>query len=497
MSHGAITIVGLGPGDSGLIPLAAWEALKTADLVFLRTARHPAVEFLRREGITFSSGDEIYEEAETFEEVYDRIVEQVLKEACSGKLVAYAVPGHPLVAEESVRRLMDRARDLRFSVRVIPAPSFLDAVYVSLGIDPTDGLRVLDGYALGDREPSTAEALIVAQVHNQYVAGELRLWLMRAFPANWPVKVVRSAGVVGREGVTEIPLWELDKLDWLDHLCCVYVPPLSEAREGERRTRGYTLDPLAKVVERLRGEHGCPWDRKQTHESLRPYIIEETYEVVDAIDRGNMHKLCEEMGDLLLQIVLHARIAAENGFFDLKDVVKAITAKMIRRHPHVFGGLEVEEAAEVVANWERIKREERADPEASIVDDIPRHLPALMRAEKVQRRVSRVGFDWEDAAGALAKVREETEEVVETVASGDRKALAREIGDLLFSIVNYARFYEIDPEKALTQSVDRFITRFKYIEERVQEAGLRVENVTLEELDRLWNEAKGGKQEGK
>jgi tetrapyrrole methylase family protein/MazG family protein len=249
-----------------------------------------------------------------------------------------------------------------------------------------------------------------------------------------------------------------------------------------------SFDDLVEVMRILRSEEGCPWDREQSHESLKPYMIEETYEVLDAIDRRDDSELLEELGDLLLQIVFHAQLAAEEGRFTMEDVARVIVQKLKRRHPHVFGDVKVENSLQVLKNWEEIKRGEGKN---SVLDGVPRGLPALLKARRVQDKVKRVGFDWDDPAGAFEKVREEIGETERAMLKGDRQGIEEEFGDILFSLVNVSRFLEIDAEESLRQTVEKFSRRFRYIEARVASLGERLlENYSLEELDELWEESK-------
>lgn len=255
----------------------------------------------------------------------------------------------------------------------------------------------------------------------------------------------------------------------------------------------YSLAPLVEIMRKLRGEGGCPWDRKQTHESLRTYVVEEAYEVVQAIDDRDDEELCEELGDLLLQVAFHSQIASESGRFDVGDVIRGVVEKLIRRHPHVFGDVEAKDSKTVLRNWERIKQRERADEGGeprSILDNIAGAMPALMRALKVQAKASRVGFDWPDVTGALEKVREEMDELEQARKAGDKARMSEEVGDVLFAFVNVARFLKVDPEIALGRTVDKFIARFKHIEMRAGEVNRRIEDMTLDEMDSLWEEAK-------
>lgn len=249
------------------------------------------------------------------------------------------------------------------------------------------------------------------------------------------------------------------------------------------------FDRLLRIMERLRGPGGCPWDREQDHRSIRKYVIEEAYEVADAIDRDDPRELCGELGDLLLQVVFHAEMAREAGRFAIADVCRAIGDKMERRHPHVFGELEVDSASQVVRNWERIKAEERG-PEASAIDGVPRALPALQRAERISEKASRVGFDWPDVPAVLAKVEEERTELAAALGSGDPAAVERELGDLLLAVANLARKLDVEPELALGRATDRFEGRFRHAEAAARRAGQRLGDLSPAELDRLWEAAK-------
>jgi MazG family protein len=251
------------------------------------------------------------------------------------------------------------------------------------------------------------------------------------------------------------------------------------------------IDQLVDIIAKLRSPGGCPWDREQTHASLRAGLIEEAYEVVEAINSGDDANLREELGDLLLQSVFHAQIATEEGRFNFDDVARAISEKLIRRHPHVFGADRCADSAEVLRKWDDIKRAEKgAKATASALDGISNGLPALMRAEKVQKKAARVGFDWSEAAPVVAKIREELAEVEVEVAAGASAKIEEEIGDLLFSVVNLARKLKIDGETALQRATDKFATRFRAVEALARERGIALEGQTLAELDLLWDEVK-------
>jgi tetrapyrrole methylase family protein/MazG family protein len=249
---------------------------------------------------------------------------------------------------------------------------------------------------------------------------------------------------------------------------------------------------LVDIMARLRGEDGCPWDREQTSESIKPYLVEETYEVLEAIDEQDPAKLKEELGDLMLQIVFHAQMAEEAGAFTVRDVLAAINDKLVRRHPHVFGDVKADTAQEVLFNWEQIKQTERRREkgQASLLDGVPRELPALLRAHRLQEKASRVGFDWQEAQEVFRKVEEELAELRAAMQGQAAERVEAELGDLLFALVNLSRFLAVNPEEALRKTIARFIARFRYIEEELARRGRSLRQASLEEMDALWAEAK-------
>ncbi|HEY7677944.1 MAG TPA: nucleoside triphosphate pyrophosphohydrolase [Candidatus Methylomirabilis sp.] len=261
---------------------------------------------------------------------------------------------------------------------------------------------------------------------------------------------------------------------------------------------GAAFTRLVEVMARLRGEGGCPWDREQTRESLKPYVVEEAYEVLEAIDERDTAKLREELGDLLLQVVFQAQLAREAGEFTIAEVLQAIVEKLVRRHPHVFGDASATSAQEVLHRWEAIKRAERQNEHhrPSALDGVPRELPALLRAHRLQEKASRVGFDWDDTAGLLGKLAEELAEFQAVCRNGGGPRAANELGDLLFTLVNVARFLNVNPEEALRESITRFTRRFHHVEDQMHQAGIPMTRETRSEMDRLWEEAKAREEAG-
>lgn len=253
----------------------------------------------------------------------------------------------------------------------------------------------------------------------------------------------------------------------------------------------YGFEDLLMIMERLRAENGCPWDKEETHESLRIYMIEETYEVLEALESGDKSRFCNELGDLLLQIVFHAQIAKENGDFDIGDVTTEVCRKLISRHPHIFGNVQADTAEKVVENWEDIKKKEKKiKSQTGVLKDVPKILPALMRSYKVQQKAAQVGFDWDDIEDVFRKVEEEIIELRDVYKSNNVERITDELGDAFFALVNLARFLNVQPELALNGTIGKFIRRFEYIEKQSEKAGKRLEDMSLAEMDELWNEAK-------
>ncbi len=475
-----IYLAGLGAGNPEDITQGLRALLDQKIALRLRTAIHPTVAWLQKQGYAFQAFDSFYEQAASFEEVYRQIAAAVLEEAQKQDLI-YAVPGHPLVAEKSVQLILTQAREQKMDYQIMPAISFLDVVFTALQIDPAEGFCLLDG--LEQQKPNPDLQLIVTQVYDQLTASEVKLNLLEYYAEEQPVKVVQAAGIPGQEKVVEIPLYELDRLDWLDHLTCLWLPPGS-AKKARK------LDYLAEIMEQLRSENGCPWDREQTHQSLQACLLEESYEVIDAIQNQDMDNLCEELGDLLLQVVFHAQLAKEDNNFDLGDVIEGISQKMIRRHPHVFGQVQVANSQEVLANWDEIKKQEKKQVKKSILEGIPESFTALIKSQKIQKKASKVGFDWPDYRGAMDKVYEELDEIKMALSSNSRESLQEEVGDAFFALVNLARILKLDSETVLVAANRKFVRRFQQVEQKIQSSGRTWQEFSLEELEQYWQEIK-------
>jgi len=450
---GRIAVVGLGPAGPDLVTQGTRDRLAGAAQVVLRTTRHPAAVV----AAGASSFDEVYEREATLDAVYRTIVAELVAMASEvpddGELV-YAVPGSPVVAERTVELLVGRAADDPvLDVEVLPALSFLDLAWVRLGIDPVArGVRVVDGQrfeieAAGERGP-----LLVAQCDSTHVLSEVKLALdagdVPALAPGRAVTVLRHLGL-DDELVAEVPWEELDRCVEPDHLTSLYLPHLAAPVGAE-------VQRFVELVDTLRRE--CPWDRKQTHSSLRRHLLEESYEVLEAIDELDVESghgydhLEEELGDLLFQVAFHSRLAAEEGRFTMADVARSVHDKLVSRHPHVFGDVEVAGADEVVTNWEQIKKQEKG--RESVFDGIPAAMPALLYALKIQKKAATLELGVEDADVAGPPL-----------VDGSEHLTAEELGARLWDLVDQARVLGLDPEDALRAAAGRERDRLRALEQ--------------------------------
>ncbi|KEQ22730.1 bifunctional methyltransferase/pyrophosphohydrolase YabN [Paenibacillus tyrfis] len=491
-----ITVVGLGTGDENQLTLGVWRKLEAAGArggaIFLRTREHPMVAMLDHHSLRYETFDAVYEAHEGFDAVYEQIASQLIeraKSANSGE-VLYAVPGHPMVAERTVQLLRERCPAEGVLLTLMGGESFLDQAFLRLGFDPIEGFQLLDGTSLTASGLNPQLHTLIGQVYDVYTASDVKLTLMELYPDDYPVVVGHALGVAGEERVREVPLYELDRVEGYGNLSLVWVP-----RTDREDVRSRTFTRLHEIVAILRSPEGCPWDREQTHQSLRKNLIEEAYEVLETIDEDDPDHMREELGDLLLQIMLHSQIEAEDGMFTVFDVIRELNEKLVRRHPHVFGTAQAEDADEALGNWQQIKEEEKRKKginpdELPLLSGVPRELPGLMKAYKLQKKAASVGFDWGTKEEVLPVVESELAEVKEAIERFGKAEQQEELGDLLFAVVNLARFLKVDPEEAMADANRKFFDRFGYIEAQLRLKGKSFDQTDLQEMESLWQEAK-------
>jgi tetrapyrrole methylase family protein/MazG family protein len=429
--------------------------------------------------VTRHSFDAIYDSAENFDTVYETIVTELLALAQPGDVV-YAVPGHPFVGESTVTRLVAQAEAVGVPVEIVAGLSFVEPCLTAVQQDGMDGIQIFDAIELTQYlyPPVNPDfPLLLGQVYSRMLASELKLVLTAVYPDEHPVTLIHQAGD-DDQAIEQIPLYEIDRSDRVNHLTSLFVPPLPNPS---------SLATLAETVAILRSPNGCPWDQEQTHQSLRSGFLEEASEVLAALDENDMDGLREELGDVFYHLVMQIQMASEAEEFRLTDVIADVDAKLKYRHPHVWGDWQVRDSEEVIQNWEMLKAKEKADRSGSLVDNIPQALPALARSQKMQGRVSKVGFDWPDITGVYDKVQEEIAELREATSPEHR---VEELGDLLFVVVNLANWLEIDAESALREANSKFSRRFQALERLVEDRRLTLTEMDLDSLEALWQEVK-------
>ena len=370
-----ITIVGLGPGSIDDLSLKAWRTLENAETLYLRTNRHPCVKHFPKH-LTCHSFDDLYDSLDNFDEVYTTIAARIVAIAKEQGDVIYAVPGDPFVGESTVSRVLNLALNAGIEVDIINGISFIEPMLAEIGVDALDGIQILDALDVSNvyHPPINPEVpVLLAQVYSQTVASNVKLSLMNQYPDEFPVKLIHAAGNDGQAIIEDVLLFEIDRSEHIDVLTSLYLPALGKLT---------SFESFQNIIAHLRSPEGCPWDRKQTHQSLRPYLIEEAYEVLETIDNDDPDELYKELGDLLLQIVLHTQIAIDNGEFFMSDVLRYVNEKMIRRHPHVWGEVDVNgDPQKVTANWEDIKKAEKAEAGVTpeyMLDSIPSGAPCFI-----------------------------------------------------------------------------------------------------------------------
>jgi len=456
-----IHIIGLGPGDPELITRRAWELLTHAPEVWLRTREHPAAPAIARR-TTLRSYDYLYETHDDFAAVYAAIAADVVARAARGDII-YAVPGDPAIAEQTPQLIRRQADAAGIAITIHSAVSFLEPTFAALQEDPISGVQIVDAQHLAEAhypQGSLGAGLLIPQLYSRLLAGNVKLTLMSAYPDEHPVTLISGAGGPDLH-LRTAPLYELDRSDDWDDMTTLWVPPLP---------RPATYEDLQEVIARLRAPDGCPWDRKQTHLSLRTYLLEETYEVLEALDAEDAGALKEELGDLLIQVALHVQIAIEEGEFKLADVISHVVEKLVRRHPHVFGDAVVQDAEDVTRNWEVIKQEERQQngesaQQKTLLDGISSVLPALALAQTSLSRLSRVSYPLPDPEPM-------TEEM---------------LGRRLLELAALAQVADLDAEAALRTTVANLRQGLLTLNQQAAEQGVTLMDLDASAQQALWS----------
>jgi len=512
-----IIILGLGPGDPNLLTREAWEILCAAKEIYLRTAKHPTVAGLPSH-LNLHNFDAIYDDGESFEAVYAEIVSTLLELAKKTKGdVIYAVPGHPLVGETTVPLLLAQAAAAGIATRIVSGLSFIEPVLETLAqstptkqnkqvknnapisFDPFDGLQICDALDLAAQHHpplNPDKPALIAQVYSRAVASDLKLTLMNQYGPEHEVILIKGttddrrpttakykrSSVVGRpSSIVYRLLHQLDHHDDYDHLSTLYIPATQTIS---------SMEGLQETMAHLRAPEGCPWDQEQTHQSLRNTLLEEAYEVLTAIDEDDPNALKEELGDLLFNVLFQVQMATEAEEFRMVDVIAELDAKLKRRHPHVFGNLKTRDQKQISANWDAIKKQEhkaKGQERKSALDGIAPALPALAQAQKMSHRAGKTGFEWANAQQLLDKVQEELRELLTAKNTEQRQ---EELGDLFFTLVDWADAHGIDAETAAREANRKFARRFRALEAIMRRRKLDMKTLGTEKLLALWQQAK-------
>lgn len=464
-------LIGLGAGGAQELSENALNALRRARRVFLTHPDHPSARTLQWAGIPTEPCPPEPEQA----------VATVVN--APEPTVALATPGHPLIANPLSATILQAAANQGRPVRLVPSRSFIEPVLEAVLFPAVAGLQVLDAHHLPHLRFDPAIPSLWFGIETPERLHAVQQQLLRFYPPELEAFLIHAPGDESLTEYRRLALHRLHQLpcDAITYLLVPPCPPREQAYSG--------FEGLVRVVAALRAPDGCPWDREQTHESLKPHLLEETYETLEAIDSGDPLALREELGDLLLQVLMHSQMASETGAFDIDGVVQYLTEKLISRHPHVFGEAHAETAEQVLKNWDKTKRAQKGRD--SVLEGVPRAMPALARAQEISKRAARVGFEWDSIYGVLDKLREEEAELRDAIESGDRERIASELGDLLFTVVNIARHAQVDAEDALRTMVDRFTRRFQWMEAEAARLNRPLESLSAEEWEALWQRAKG------
>lgn len=479
-------IVGLGNGTSQTLTLGGLETLKKCSRCVLQTDRVPVAVKLKTQGVVFETLDYLYDNCADFDEFLERAVTHLLEQS-EGDL-CFGVLG-TVWQNRCAVKLAEEAEKRSLPMQIIPGVGHeSSALWQCHGLKPhwpcknSAGALVVSGTDfLSYSALAAGSTYLITEVDTLWKASEIKLKLLDYFSVDHEVLIYEHE----QEMWTAIE--KLDQLkDWYSYQTCLVVPP-----EEITHKQGFVFEDLVYIMEILRGKGGCPWDAEQTHETLKRYLLEEVYEVFDAIDQKDPYSLADELGDVLLQVVFHGQIGQEYMEFTHRDVVTNICRKMIDRHVHIFGDKQIDTAKGVIASWEEIKKREKGQKSVSeSLIDIPKSMSALMRAGKLQKKAGAVGFDWPDYQGAYDKVLEELEELRQEILAGQREKMELEAGDLLFSVVNLLRLIQIDAETALTRACEKFVRRFQTMEQLMKEEGKNFTDLKLDEMDDFWKLAK-------
>ncbi len=478
---GKIYVIGMGPGAVDCLTKGALDRIHSGKRHFLRTSSHPTVQYFVDSGIDFQTFDEYYEKAEDFASLYQEIADTLIQAAEEYGEINYYVPGNAMVAEKSVVELLSRTKD----VEIVSGMSFIEPIIEVMKSDIVNGLKIVNGEEFTMRNVDIHCDIIITQVYNQRILSKVKLELSDVYGDEYSVFLIHSAGIRGEEEIVEIPIYELDRVVFVGALSTIFVPKIDKCNK-----KTFDFNDILCIMEVLRGIGGCPWDMEQTHESLRTALTEEAYEAVQAISDEDVDALSEELGDVLLQVVFHSQIAREEGEFNIFSVTSALAQKLIYRHPHVFGERNSLEVSSVLENWDRLKYSKRGIHTLSEKIAEIKGLPALLASYKIQKKVRDAGVNLVNYDSAYRKLSEELSELEVIAQEKNPSKVESKIGNILFSVVHVSGLLGVDPEVALTCSLNEFKRRVSLMERHLTKSGKSFQDFSEEELHLLWRETK-------
>lgn len=477
-----INIIGLGFGDISDLTMKSINLLEDHSN-FFRTDKSPIIKYLKEKEIDFLSYDKIYENEKDFDKVYNIIADDLIEKAKKYTIINYCVPKTPALFDKVTEILLEDKSKTGVEIEIFNNGGFLEKVYDILERPITNNIKIIDGLSIKPTDLDINSDLIIFGIYDNIIASEVKIYLEEVYDGEYTIEVIND--FLDKNKLFSIPLYKLDRLEEYNHNTIIYISKIKNEKKM------HDMNNLIDIMERLRSKDGCEWDNAQTHESLRGYLIEEAYEVVEAIDNNDVDLLEEELGDLLLQIIFHSQIAREEGYFNIWNVINGISNKMIYRHPHVFSDISTKNVDEINYNWDKLKNKSKGIKSTTeSMLSIPKDFPTLLKAYKIQKKAAKVGFDWDYKEQAYQKIKEEITELKIAIDENTFDDIEDEFGDLLFAIVNFARFLEVNPQTALNRTINKFIYRFKYIEDTILGSGKKLEETSLKDMDKLWNEAK-------
>lgn len=468
---GRIIVIGMGSSDFSNISNRIFELINSNKKIYARTKKHEVIsQLIKNNKIIFF--DNLYEEAQSLD-VVDKLIVNKLIKASENEDIIYLVPGSPFVLEKSVDLLINEKVELE----IINNQSFADLIFSRI-LYVTDGYKTISGRDYNNFKVDYSIDLLIQEIDNEFLLDEIMLEIGEIYPSNTKFSIVKDGGLDTEEIYS----------DFIENYSRKIIPNHQTTLLIQKPENTSDFSDLLEIADTLRGPEGCPWDIEQTHASMRQDLLEEAYEVVQAIDEDDPDGLLEELGDLLFQVIMHSQIAKENGDFNIINVINGISNKLILRHPHVFEDLNLDKTSKVLQNWDSIKYSQRKFSTFWERLKDSRGLPSTIRAYKIIDKVTRIGFDWNNTGEILGKVKEEYDEVIEALENSE--ALREELGDLLFTVSNLCHHLGFEPELLLSEACDKFVNRFRIMEEIATEESLDIQALEKNELERLWQISK-------